>query len=268
MTFSALVLAGSRGPDCPVAALGGVSHKALLPINGTPMVERTIAALTATAQIDKVTLVIEDPALVQDLPSLAPLLASGYLEIIDAKPSPAQSALHGFDSLGGASQRPVIMTTADNCLLTSEILGFFLDKLSAAADLTAATARTDMVKAAYPNARRTRMRFSDGGQGGCNLFALQTPNAAQVIRFWRQMEENRKKPLTMLRQLGPMTALRYLTNTLSLHQAVQKLGKQTKTRLATVDMPFAEAAIDVDSADDFDLAQQILTARSLAEQTV
>ncbi len=261
MSFSALVLAGSRGPDCPVAALGGVSHKALLPIHGTPMVERVIATLAGLAQIDHVALIIEDPALLRDLPSLAPLLAKGYLEILDAKPTPAQSALHGFESLGSARDKPILMTTADNVLLSPEILLHFIGARDQNADLVAATARTDMVQAAYPQARRTRMRFRDGGQGGCNLFALQTPDAAGIIGFWRQIEQDRKKPLTMLRRLGVFTALRYLTNTLTLKQAIEKLSKRSKTRLATVDMPFAEAAIDVDSPEDFHLVEAILAAR-------
>ena len=262
MTYSALVLAGSRGPDCPVAALGGVSHKALLPIDGTPMIERVIATLAAVPSIDKVVVVIETPEILRDLPSLTALMDSGYLQTLTAKPSPAQSALHGFEHLGAGQDGPIVMTTADNCLLTPEILEYFLGSLHGGSDVTAAVARTDMVIQAYPEARRTRMRFRDGGQGGCNLFAFQTPQAQDIIRFWRQVEENRKSPLTMLRQLGVLTALRYLTNTLTLAQALHKLGKRTDTKLAVTQMPFAEAAIDVDSPEDFYLAEKILKARA------
>lgn len=262
MTYSALVLAGSRGQDCPVAALGGVSHKALLPIDGTPMIERVIGALTEVEDIDKVLVVIESPDILRNLPCLKTLMDSGYLQSLAAKPSPAQSALYGFEHLGAGQNGPILMTTGDNCLLTPEILHYFLDSLSEGSDITAAVAKTDMVLDAYPEARRTRMRFRDGGQGGCNLFAFQTPQAQNIIRFWRQVEENRKSPLTMLRQLGVLTALRYLTNTLTLAQALQKLSNRTETRLAVTQMPFAEAAIDVDSPEDFYLAEKILKARA------
>jgi len=261
VTYSALVLAGSRGQDCDVAALGGVSHKALLPIHGIPMIERVVASLDAVKKIDNVVVVIETPDILRSLPSLKPHFASGYLQTIAAKPSPAQSALHGFEVAGAGSDGPVLMTTADNCLLTPEILEYFLESLTDRADVTAAVARTDMVMQAYPQARRTRMRFRDGGLGGCNLFAFQTAEAWRIISFWRQIEQNRKSPLTMLRQLGVTTALRYVTKTLTLAQALQKLGKLTGTRLATTDMPFAEAAIDVDTPDDFYLAEEILKRR-------
>ena len=261
MTYTALVLAGSRGPDCDVATLGGVSHKALLPIHGIPMIERVIGTLKSVADIDNVLVVIETPDILHELPSLKPLFASDYLQTIEAKSSPAQSALHGFETVRERQDGPVLMTTGDNCLLTPQILDYFLASLTDGPDVTAAMAKTDLVLQAYPEARRTRMRFRDGGLGGCNLFAFQTTEAQRIINFWRQIEQNRKSPLTMVRQLGMMTVLQYVTRRLTLAQALGKLGKQTGTRLATIDMPFAEAAIDVDTPDDFYLAEKILKRR-------
>lgn len=262
MSWSALVLAGSRGADCPVAALGGVSHKALLPILGTPMIERVIATLAAVPEIRRVAVMIEDPALLRDLPGLAAHVATGWLDVLPARPSPAQSTLVGFEHLGRAQGAPVLMTTADNCLLTPEMVTYFIAGLSGAADVAAAIARTSMVLAAYPGVRRTSIRFRDGGRGGCNLFALRSPAAGRVIDFWRQIEQHRKDPLAMLRQIGPGTALRYLANRLTLEQGLQSLGQRTGARLAAIEMPFAEAAIDVDTPDDFRLAERILAARA------
>lgn len=262
MTRSALVLAGSRGPDCPVAALGNVSHKALVPIEGVPMIERVVETLTASQEFARILVSIEDPDLLGHVSGLKPHIDSGVLSAIRASATPALSTLDGFDELGAGRDGMILMTTADNCLLTPEILGFFLNALKVGPDVTAAVARTDMVKAAYPEARRTRMRFRNGGQGGCNLFALHTENARNIIRFWRKIEQNRKSPLTMLLQLGIGTALCYVLNLLTLAQALEKLGDRTRTKLANVDMPFAEAAIDVDSPEDYYLAEKILRARS------
>ena len=43
----ALVLAGARPEADPVAAYAGVSHKALIPLGGEPLLARVVAALTA-----------------------------------------------------------------------------------------------------------------------------------------------------------------------------------------------------------------------------
>lgn len=262
MTRTALVLAGSRGPDCPVAALGGVSHKALLPIAGVPMIERVVRALFEAELIDRILVSIEDPGLLNSVSGLNQFFSDGSLSTTQAKSTPATSAMDGFEKLGAGRNGMILMTTADNCLLTPEILHHFVNALGQGPDVSAAIAPTDMVQAAYPEARRTRLRFRDGGQGGCNLFALHSENAGNIIRFWRRVEQNRKNPLTMLRQLGIMTALRYAMNTLTLEQALALLERRTGTKLATVEMPFAEAAIDVDKPEDFYLAERILHARS------
>ena len=45
MSFTALVLAGSRGGDDPLARHAGVSDKALIEFNGETMLTRVVAAL-------------------------------------------------------------------------------------------------------------------------------------------------------------------------------------------------------------------------------
>ena len=261
MSFAALVLAGNRPSTCDVAALGGVSHKAVLPIAGTPMIERVIDTIARVPRIAKVSIAIEEPDLLRSVSGLSKHLESGFVHPIGAKPTPAQSALHGFEHLTTETGLPVILTTADNCLMTPEILSYFLDHLPEGADLTAALAVTDEVVSAYPDVRRTRLKFRDGQKSGCNLFACQTPKARNVIEFWRKVEDDRKKPLAMLGHLGYLTALRYLSNQLNLSQALQQLERRTHTKLATVKMPDPVAAIDVDTREDFYLAERILLAR-------
>jgi GTP:adenosylcobinamide-phosphate guanylyltransferase len=47
--FAAVVLAGDRGPDDPVAAAAGVCGKALVPVGGRPMVLRVWSAVRRPA---------------------------------------------------------------------------------------------------------------------------------------------------------------------------------------------------------------------------
>ena len=261
MRFAGLVLAGSRGPDDPVAAAAGVSHKALAPVAGRPMIARVLETLAAVPAVERTAVMIERPELLSALPELRDAIAGGRLTVLPASASPSLSALDGFEALGGGARRPVIMTTADNCLLTPAMLETFLARLPAGADVIAALARAETIRAAYPEALRTYLRFSDGGRSGCNLFAFLTPDAARAIAFWRRLEQERKRPLAMLRHLGPGAILRYAAGRLSLGQALDALGRRSGTRLAAVEMPFAESAIDVDKPQDMALAERILRTR-------
>ena len=62
--WTALVLAGSRGPSDPVAAHCGVRHKALAPMAGMPMLARVLASLTASPEIGSIALCLDDPSIV------------------------------------------------------------------------------------------------------------------------------------------------------------------------------------------------------------
>lgn len=255
--FNALVLAGSRGPSDPVAAAAGVSHKALAEVGGAPMLMRVLRALAA-AGADRVLVLIETPEIVARLPGLDDL-GGCKVEAMTAASTPSLSVLAGLGRLGA----PVLITTADHALLRPEWISAFLEKVPPDADLAAAVARAEAVTAAAAQTKRTFLRFSDVSVSGCNLFYLATDRGAGAIRAWRRFEAHRKNPLTLARMLGLDVLARYCLGWLSLAQAVARLGKLADARVAVVELPFGEAAIDVDKPSDLELARAL--AGSLAE---
>jgi hypothetical protein len=53
-SFNALILAGNRREGDSVASLAGVSHKALAPINGIPMLLRLYRTLRASQGVQDI----------------------------------------------------------------------------------------------------------------------------------------------------------------------------------------------------------------------
>ena len=74
-------------------------------------------------------------------------------------------------------------------------------------------------------------------------------------------EKERKKPLRIIKIMGWMTVLRYLLGRLPLNQALEQMSRRMGLRAGVIQMPFAEAAIDVDKADDLLLVESILAER-------
>lgn len=256
---TALILAGSRGPDDPMAKATGVVHKALIPVAGTPMLLRVIAALAATPEITRIVVCIEVPTLVHELPGLHQAAAGKPLETFPAAGSPSRSvsaALAHYDT-------PLLVTTADHALLRAEWVSYFLQGQQRHCDASVALARSTVVMAAAPDTQRTFLRFANGHFSGCNLFYFASANAATLAALWVQVEALRKQPIRMLRLLGLGYALRYRLGWLSLGSALNRLGALAGgVRLAVVELPFGRAAIDVDKPADLALAERLLAADS------
>ncbi|MBP2301122.1 NTP transferase domain-containing protein [Azospirillum picis] len=259
---TAIVLAGSRGPEDPVAAAAGVSHKALAPVAGVPMLVRVLETLGAVPRIGHTLVLIEKPDLVLADPAFAHLLAGGAVTVLPAAESPSLSVLAALDHAGPDTSFPFLVTTADHPLLTTAMVDHFWTNLPSGADAAVALARSETIRAAYPESRRTYLRFRGGAYSGCNLFAFRTPRSRSVVTFWRQVERDRKRPWRMIRQLGPLTLLAFALGRLRLDDALAALGRRTGTVLAAVDLPFADAAVDVDRPADLTLAEAILRRRS------
>ncbi len=254
--MATLVLAGSRGPEDPVARLKGVSHKAMAPIAGVPMLVRVVRALTAAPSVGTIHIAIERPELVEQHPELGLLLAGGRLALLPAEGSPSRTVSAALETLG----TPMFVTTADHALLRPEWVEHFLAHLPRDADVCVALARDNVVQSAVPDTKRTWLRFADGAFSGCNMFAFRTPASLAVAQTWRQVEAQRKHPLRMIRLLGPVSILRFLLGRLTVTAALARLGRITGARAAMVEMPFGLAAVDVDKAADIELAERLLSA--------
>jgi GTP:adenosylcobinamide-phosphate guanylyltransferase len=261
--YTALLMAGSRGPADPVASHLGISHKALAPIDGEPMVEHVLRALAAAPEVGSIVAVIEAPSLIEVLPTARELIAAGRLRVTEAAPSPSQSVTKVLDEL---SPYPALVTTADHPLLTPAMIADFVSRIPAGVDVAALVAREETIRAVHPETRRTYFRFSDEAISGCNLFALPTPRGRNAMAFWRRLEQDRKKPWKMAYSLGLKTLLDFALRRLTVDMAAEAIGQRADARAALVRTRFAEAAIDVDKPHDLDLVNGIFAARREARR--
>lgn len=258
-TIPALILAGSRGPDDPLALATGTEHKAFIEIGGRPMLARVVEALSQVPAVGRITIAIERPELVEAAASLARWREEGRLSVMRAAGSPAATVVRALEQVEGAP--PLLVTTADHALLTPRMVRHFLDHAPAEADVAAGIATDHTIQAAYPGTRRTYLRFRDIAFSGCNLFLFRSARARHVADLWRQVERHRKQPWRMVAMLGIGNLTQFLLGRLTLQDALARMSSKTDARLAAVDMPFAEAAIDVDKPADLELVRAIV-ARS------
>lgn len=256
--FAAVVLAGDRRPDDPVAAAAGVGAKCLAPVGGCPMAVRVIRALQASDRVQRIVLCGPSEATLREAPVLLALTKDGRVGWMAPGATPSTSAASALAAV--PDDEPVLVTTGDHALLSPDMVRHFVDHARASgADVAVGLAPHALVRNAWPGTRRTVLKFRGGHYCGCNLFALLTPRGREMARLWRQVEEHRKKPMRVIGFVGWGATALYALRMLSVAGALRRLAAKTGIRGHVVPMPFAEAAIDVDSVADLELARSIAT---------
>ncbi len=254
--ITAIVLAGSRaGQLDPLAAAAGTTHKALVPIAGVPMLSHVLGTLRACGQIGRIVVCAQNAAQLVN-----GFNGDGKIITCDAESSPSRSVGAMLTRFG----TPLLITTADHPLLTPAMVSHVLAARVPGTDVIAAIARSTIIRAAFPETKRTWLRFRDGAFSGCNLFLLCTPGATGAVRFWERLEQDRKRPLKLARLLGFRALLPYALRLATLDGMLRLLSARTGQHLAVVEMPFAEAAVDVDKPEDLVLVETIFARRSAA----
>ena len=257
MSVAALVLAGSRrGEDDPVALYRSAPAKCLVTAGGVPMVERVVAALAASSRIGRILVSADRLDLLQGRN-----WPGNGVELLASEASLSASVAAGFARCGA----PLLVTTADHALLDPAMIDHFLAAADrAACDVAVGLASAQVITAAYPETKRTYLRFRDGGYSGANLFLLRTPEAERGIAFWQRIERDRKAPWRLAGAFGPLLLLTYLLRLATLAQAMRLVSRQLGLDVAAIPMPMAEASIDVDKPADLDLVERILARRNQA----
>lgn len=241
---AALILAGTRKGGDKLAEFAGVSHKALIPIGGVPMLERVVGALRESGRIDRIVVSISKPKVVK-LKGVEVVRSSGTL---------GQSVIDGMKLLGGG---PLLITTADHALLEPEWVRYFLDHRPDK-DVVVGVARSEVVMAEQPETKRTFLKFADAAYSGCNMFHLGDVDAEHAIGLWREFEALRKRPVKMLQKLGPGAVVAYAMGRLTVARAIEEVERIGGLTAGVVEMPFGRAAIDVDKPDDLVLVRRLV----------
>lgn len=250
MTFSAVVLAGTRPGGDPLSGHEGVPHKGLIDVGGQPMLARVVAALTQ-AGASRIGVSCSDPTVAAAARSLG-------AEVLPASRGPSDSAARAFAEFGA----PMVITTADHALLDAAWVRQLLADTPSGADLSIMFAARERVDAAMPGSKRTWLRFADGEWSGCNLFLLASPCAQRALDLWAGIEANRKRPWRIVARLGLGAIIGYALGRLTLAGGLAQLGRRNGMTVAVVAANDGLAAVDVDKASDLDDVRRIVAARA------
>jgi hypothetical protein len=266
MPFTAIIMAADRNPDDPVTRAAGVSCKAMTPVGGIPMVVRVLNALEESMEVGPRLLCGPPRPLLEQAAVLKSGVDAGDYGWTASRDSPSARAAAAMEQI--PDSQPVLLTTADHALLSSQIIEYFCGQARIADfDLMVALAPHELVATAYPGTERTRLRFSDGDYCSCNLFAFMTPRSRVITGFWRQVESQRKQPWRVVGILGWWSVFKYLFRRLSLQEALARISGRLEMKIGVVMLPFPEAAVDVDSEDDWRLVEQILAEKEKPRAT-
>jgi len=255
--FSAIILAGDRGADDEMAGTFP-GRKALLDINGRPMVSYVLEAAEEAKSISDIYVVANH---VKDIEQ--GLVRAGRnvkrIRFIEGGASPVNSVLKTIEALKPGY--PVLVLTGDNPLLTAPDLDDFCRKSlrKEGADVTFAVATRSRLEAEYPGGRRTFVNLKGEGYSGCNLYALLTPKALDAGRYWLKVEADRKKTLSMIAGLGFGIFIRVLTRTITLEEALRRVSPILGATIRAILALQPRIAIDVDRPGQADMVREILT---------
>ncbi|WP_246167533.1 NTP transferase domain-containing protein [Sphingomonas piscis] len=253
MRWHAVVLAGSRPGGDPFALSMGANLKALIPVNGVPMVRHPVEALLNCDAIATVTVLAQEAERIA-----ATLPEDKRLQVRTSAGTIAETLLSLCDD--PETVWPLLVTTADHALLTPEMVRDVCWK-STRSDVGIGVVSKRRLLGRFPDTKRTWIPFKGGSFTGANLFVLRSDKVRTVIEVWRSVEQDRKKVGKLLWSLGPSLFFQAALRRLTIEELLHKISVRLGVSIRAVRLSDPLAAIDVDKPSDHQQVEAILAGR-------
>ncbi len=253
--WTALVLAGQRPGVDKLAAHFGITSKALIPVAGELMLGRVLMALADAPGMGRIIVLAQNAPELLKHPDLAWAAAEPRIT-----PSVSGRTISGSvrDAISDpAIGLPVLVTTADNVMLTPATVTEFIAGSGASDVSIAFVERSCLEDAVGPN-KRTWLTFKGGAYTGANLFALNSPAARNALTFWERVEQDRKSVLRLAAHFGPVLMAKLLLRRMTVHEALAAAGGKLGASAAPVLLSDGRMGVDVDKLEDHALAERLL----------
>lgn len=222
------------------------------------MIERVLREVAGCDRIGAIHIVAHDADEIKALPTAQALTAEGRLHFKEGKFNIVDSVFSGAEG----ANFPLMITTADNCLVTSEGYAEFIDKaLAAEAGAAAALARKQDVQAADPEGQKKFYEFTDGGYSNCNTYWMASEEALRAAEIMREGGQFVKFPKRIAKAFGVMNLIRFYFGWGTKEKIFEQVSKRFGFKLTPIVMSNGEFAIDVDNERTFNVTERLLKKR-------
>ncbi|MDX1933365.1 MAG: nucleotidyltransferase family protein [Capsulimonadales bacterium] len=252
-----LVLAGGGMPAEMRAVAPEISCRALLPLNGRPMLDYVLPALVEGRRLSGNfgRLLVAG----RDLP-----LPKNAVPVPDGD-SMVDTLLTGVSALFPEETR-LLVSTADVPLLTPEAVADLIDRAEHFRDVDFLYPIVDAYscEAAFPGMRRTTLQIAEGEFTGGNLVLINPEFLKRNESALREAYAQRKNIPGLARMLGfgavsRLVLSRVMPRVLSLSYLEHAVGRLLGGATAcAVVVPYPEIGADVDRPEDIPVAEELL----------
>lgn len=250
--MDAIILASGETP-LELQASHGASERALLPLEGRPMIAYVLDALRQTPQIGRIVVVGGEQTRAL-LPSL-----DGEALSIEAKGRMMDNAVAGVRFLGGDE---MFICTCDIPLVTGATFEAMIEGTRARGlEAVYPIVRRDVVEAQLPHGKRTYGTIREGAFTAGNAVIVPARVVERLAELFDVFYRARKNPLAMARVMGASFLWKAATKRLSLADAERKISQMIGCNAGGLPMQDASIAFDVDKAEHLEIAAAVLRGR-------
>lgn len=253
-SLPAVILAGG-GRDDKLALAAGAPCKALVRLNGRPLMAWVAEALQLSELVERV-VAVEGPnrSLTDDGQPLLPIVTAHGTGFAD-------TLLAAVEAFPNAER--ILVATADLPLLTPEAVdGFIRSCQESAGELSYPVVQAEAFDRAFPGRGKTVVRLREGRFTGGNLAIVTRRFVLEQGSAIERTFDRRKSPVGLAAMFGLSFILRLVTGRLRLVDLERRGTEMLGAQLRAVPVQWPEIGFDVDDPDDLDLALSFLRERA------
>jgi len=236
-----LTAGGIPTPDDPLYANTQGNPKAMLPIDGKPMIQWILDCLAATKGIDQVVLVgLGDQFKVSYPRKLTRLQDQGSM--LSNMVTAAKYLLEN-DSSGAQT----IIMASDIPAVKPDMVEWMIKQIeNKDHDITYTVVTKSVMEGRYPESNRSYVKLKDVVVCGGDVNAINIKTVNYDNPIWRDLIENRKNAFKQASLIGFDTLFLLMTRVFTLSQLEKRVCKRLGINGRLIISPYAETAMDVD----------------------
>jgi MobA-like NTP transferase domain len=243
-------------PGEPLYSYTQGKAKAMLDLNGRPMVQWVLDALSGSTLIDRVVLV--------GLPASVQLESSHPITYLDNSGSIIGNIQAGVQELlkENLPQEHALVVASDIPAIRPEIVDWMIQCVEESNfDVYYAIVERSNMERRFPGSKRTYVHLKDEEFCGGDMNAIRLGTALQDNPAWRRVVEARKNPLRQAQLIGFDTLLFLLLRLLSVQGAERMISNRLDIRGRALLCPYAEIGMDIDKPFQLDMLRNDMAKR-------